>query len=148
MNGWVCFFYQSNCYHISQKRSGIIICQDFYLRWTRKDIEQLPNFFLRLWVEMLNVLYILEALRHNNMPGLLPGWTRKDIEQLPNFFLRLRVEMLNVLYILEALRHNNMPGLLPGWTRKDIEQLPSFLFFFTSTGRNAKRVIYPRSAQA
>ena len=34
-----------------------------------------------------NVLYILEALRHNNiMPGLLPGWTRKDIEQLPNFF--------------------------------------------------------------
>ena len=61
---------------------------------------------------MLNVLYILEALRHNNMPGLLPGWTRKDIEQLPNFFLRLRVEMLNVLYILEALRHNNnMPGL-------------------------------------
>ena len=35
---------------------------------------------------MLNVLYILEALRHNNiMPGLQPGWTRKDIEQLPNF---------------------------------------------------------------
>ena len=34
-----------------------------------------------------NVLYILEALRHNNiMPGLLPGWTRKDIEQQPNFF--------------------------------------------------------------
>ena len=97
---------------------------------------------------MLNVLYILEALRHNYiMPGLLPGWTRKDIEQLPNcFFLRLRVEMLNVLYILEALRHNNMPGLLPGWTRKDIEQLPNF--FFTATGRNAKRVIYPRSAQA
>ena len=25
---------------------------------TRKDIEQLPNFFLRLRVEMLNVLYI------------------------------------------------------------------------------------------
>ena len=39
---------------------------------------------------MLNVLYILEALRHNNiMPGLLPGWTRKDIEQQPNFFFRL-----------------------------------------------------------
>ena len=69
---------------------------------------------------MLNVLYILEALRHNNMPGLLPGWTRKDIEQLPNFFcLRLRVEMLNVLYILEALRHNDiMPGLLPGWNKE------------------------------
>ena len=57
---------------------------------------------------MLNVLYILEALRHNNMPGLLPGWTRKDIEQLPFFFLR--VEVLNVLF-LEALRLNNMPGL-------------------------------------
>ena len=55
--------------------------------------------------------------------------------------------MLNVLYILEALRHNNnMPGLLPGWTRKDIEQLPKF--FFTATGWNAKRVIYPRGAQA
>ena len=53
---------------------------------------------------MLNVLYILEALRHNNiMPGLLPGWTRKDIEQQPNFFFRLRVEILNVLYILETL---------------------------------------------
>ena len=79
---------------------------------------------------MLNVLYILEALRHNNiMPGLLPGWTRKDIEQLPIFFLRLRVEMLNVLYILEAPRHNNIPGLLRGWTRKEIEQLPNFFFY-------------------
>ena len=77
---------------------------------------------------MLNVLYILEALRHNNMPGLLPGWTRKDIEQLPNCFLRLRVEILNVLYILEALRHYNMRGLLAGWTRKDIEQLPNFFY--------------------
>ena len=36
---------------------------------------------------MLNVLYILGALKHNDiMPGLLPGWTRKDIEQLPNYF--------------------------------------------------------------
>ena len=70
---------------------------------------------------MLNVLYILEALRHNNiMPGLLPGWTRKDIEQLPNFSFQTPVEILNVLYILEALRGNNiMPGLLPEWTRKD-----------------------------
>ena len=54
--------------------------------------------------------------------------------------------MLNVLYILEALRHNDiMPGLLPGWTRKDIEQLPTF---FSAKDWNAKRVIYPRSAQA
>ena len=31
---------------------------------------------------MLNVLYILQAFRNNNiMPGLLPGRTRKDIEQ-------------------------------------------------------------------
>ena len=65
---------------------------------------------------MLNVLYILEALKHNNiMPGLLPGRTRKDIEQPPNiFFFLLPIKMLNVLYILEAHRHNNiMPGLLP-----------------------------------
>ena len=49
---------------------------------------------------MLNVLYILEALRHNYiMPGFLPGWTRKDMEQLPFF---LRVEVLNVVF-LEAL---------------------------------------------
>ena len=39
--------------------------------WTRKDIEQLPNFYLRPRVEILSVLYILEALRHNDiMPGL------------------------------------------------------------------------------
>ena len=93
------------------------------------------------------MLYILGALRHNNMkPGLLPGRSRKDIEQQPNVFFRLRIEMLNVLYILEALRHNNiMPGLLSGWTRKDIEQLPNL---FSATARNTKRVIYPRSAQA
>ena len=97
---------------------------------------------------MLTVLYILEALEHNNiMPGLLPWWSRKDIEQQPNFFFRLRIEMLNVLYILEALRHINiMQGPLPGWTRKDIEQLPNF--FFSATDRNAKHVIHPRSAQA
>ena len=58
---------------------------------------------------MLNVLYILEALRNNNiMPGLLPGWTKKDIEQKPNFYFRLRIKMLNVLYILEALRNKNI----------------------------------------
>ena len=72
---------------------------------------------------MLNVLYILEALRHNNiMQRLLPGWTIKDIEKLSDFFFRLRIEILNVLYILEAQWRNNiMPGLLAGWTRKDIE---------------------------
>ena len=86
---------------------------------------------------MLNVLYILEALKHNNiMPGLLPGQTGKDIEQQPNFFFRLRIKMLNVLYILEALRNNNiLPGLLPGWTRKDIEQRP--VFFFSAKDQNA-----------
>ena len=97
---------------------------------------------------MLNVLYILEALRHNNiMQRLLPGWTRKDIQKLPNFFFfRLRIEMFNVLYILEAQWHNNIiPGLLHGQTRKDIEQPPNF--FFSATDRNAKRVVYPRSAQ-
>ena len=45
------------------------------------------NFFFRQRIKMLSVLYILEALRHNNiMQGLLPGSTRKDIEQQPNFF--------------------------------------------------------------
>ena len=54
---------------------------------TKKDIEQQPNVFFRLRIEMLNVLYILETLRHNNiMPGLLPGRTGKDIEQQPIFF--------------------------------------------------------------
>ena len=64
---------------------------------------------------MLNVLYLIEALRHNNiMPGLLPGQTRKDIDQLHNFSFRLRIKMLNVLYILEVLRNNNVKqGLLP-----------------------------------
>ena len=87
---------------------------------------------------MLNVLYIFEALRQNNiMPGLLPGWTEKDIEQQPNFYFQLRIKMLKVLYILEALMHKNiMPLLLPGWTRKDIEQLPNFLF--SATDRNSK----------
>ena len=80
---------------------------------------------------MLNVLYILQALRHNNiMPRLLQVPTRNDIEEPPNFFFVLRIEMLNVLYILEVLRYNNiMPGLLPEWSRKDIEQLPNFFFF-------------------
>ena len=65
---------------------------------------------------MLNVLYILEALRHKNIVrGLIPEWDRKDTEQNPNFYFRLRIKMLNVLYILEALKDNNiMPGLLPG----------------------------------
>ena len=54
--------------------------------WTRKDLEELPEFFFTAWrVEMLNVSYILEALRYDNMPGLLPGWTRNDIEQQPFF---------------------------------------------------------------
>ena len=80
--------------------------------WARTDSEQLPYEFFFLGIEMLNVVYILEALRHNYMPGLLPGWTRKDIEQLPSFSFQLPVEMLNVLYILEALRHNFIAGYL------------------------------------
>ena len=96
---------------------------------------------------MLNVLYILEALRHNNiMPGLLDGRTRKDIEQPAIFFFLLRIEILNVLYILQALRHNNiMPGLLLGWTRKDREQMHSF--FFSAADQNGNRVPYSRSVK-
>ena len=73
---------------------------------------------------MLNLLYILEAVRDNNMkPGLLPGWTRKNMEQKPNFYFRLRIKMLNVLYIPEALRNKNiMPRTSTGWTKKDIDQ--------------------------
>ena len=68
---------------------------------------------------MLNVLYLLEALRHKNvMPGLLPELTRKDIEQLPIFFFYgygSKCKTKDLLYILEALRHNTiMPGLLRG----------------------------------
>ena len=107
--------------------------------WTRKDLEQLPNFFFQLRIEMLNVLYILQLLTHNNiMAGLLLGWNRKDITQMHNFFFRVRIKMLNVLYILEALRHNNiMAGLLDGRTRKDLylgepERIynNSLIFFF------------------
>ena len=50
---------------------------------------------------MLNVFYILEALRHDDMPRLLLGRARKDIEQLPT---------RNVF--LEALRLNNIQGFL------------------------------------
>ena len=40
----------------------------------------MDNFFFRVRIKMLNVLYILEALRHNNiMAGLLDGRTRKDL---------------------------------------------------------------------
>ena len=94
------------------------------------------------------MLYILGALRHNNIKlGLLPGRSRKDIQQQPNVFFRLRIEMLNVLYIFEALRHNNiMPGLLPGRRGKDKEQQSNF--FFSAKDRKAKRVLYARSAQA
>ena len=65
---------------------------------------------------MLNVLYILEALRHII---ICQDFYLDEPERIKNncliFFLRLRVEILNVLYILEALRHNDiMPGLLPG----------------------------------
>ena len=38
-----------------------------------RNIEQPPIFFSLLRMEMLNGLYILEALGYNNiMPGLLP----------------------------------------------------------------------------
>ena len=53
---------------------------------------------------MLNVLYILEALSHNNiMPGLLPGWARKNIEQLPKcFFTATNLNAKRVIYATSA----------------------------------------------
>ena len=63
---------------------------------------QLSNFF-RLRVEMLNLLYILKALRRNDiMPGVLPGWTRKYIEQLPNFFSATAGTAKRVVYARSA----------------------------------------------
>ena len=127
--------------------------------WTRKDIEQLPNFFstgrnaklviYRGSAQVEMALCVIHSRSHsdiiNIMSGVLPGWTRKDIKNNCPFFLQLWVEMLNMLYILEALRHNNvMSGFLPGWTRKDIEQLPKF---YSAIGGNVKHVIYPRSTQ-
>ena len=61
---------------------------------------------------MLNVLYILEALRHEYDARNSTCMNQKGYGTTFNFFV-LRVEMLNVFYILEALRHNCMPGLLP-----------------------------------
>ena len=53
----------------------------------KRLIEQLPNFFYSYVSKCSTLLYIVEALRHNDIiPELLPGWTRKDIEQLPIFF--------------------------------------------------------------
>ena len=61
------------CY-ISQKRSGIItLCQDICL----DEPERIQNnclIFSFYASKLLHVLYILEALRHNNiMSGFLPG---------------------------------------------------------------------------
>ena len=60
---------------------------------------------------MLNVLYILEALRHEYHARTSTWLNPKGYGTTFNFFV-LGVEMLNVFYILEALRHNYMPGLL------------------------------------
>ena len=58
---------------------------------------------------MLNVLYILEALRHFEYHARTSIWmNQKGYRTTATFFLR--VEMLNVLF-LEALRLNNMPGM-------------------------------------
>ena len=53
---------------------------------------------------MLNVLYILEAFRNNNiLPGLLPGRTRRDIEQLPHFFFLRQLFFIFILYLSLSL---------------------------------------------
>ena len=85
-----------------------------------------PFFYGR--VEMLNGSYMIEALRHNYMPGLLPGWTRNDIEQMAIFLSASSRNTKRVIYPRSNQHNNIMPGLLPGWTRKDIEQQPNFFF--------------------
>ena len=64
---------------------------------------------------MLNVLYILEAVRHEYHARTSSTWmNQKGYGTAFNcLFFFFRVEMLNVFYILEALGHNYMPGLLP-----------------------------------
>ena len=129
---------------VSWKRSGIITsCQDFYLGEQKGyTVEQLPNFFFWLRVEIINVLYILEALRHNNiMPGLLPRWTRKEKKQPPIFFFRLRIEMLNVLCILEALRHKYHHARTSTWVNQKRYRTTPYFFFFSATDWNAKLVM-------
>ena len=81
---WI-FIYVSKCWLwcISQKRSGIRGCRDFNLGEPERIYNICLDFHLRL--KMLIMLYIPEALRHTQMPGLQPGWTRKDIQHLPRF---------------------------------------------------------------
>ena len=71
------FGYGSKCKtcYISENRSSIkTSCQDFYLGEPERIQNNCLIFFFRLRIEKLNVLYILEAVRHINiMPGLLPG---------------------------------------------------------------------------
>ena len=81
-------------------------------------------------IEMLNVLYILQAVRHNNIkPGLLPGSTRKNIEQQANFYFRLRIKMLNVFYILEALRNKNIIIRTSTWVNQIGYRTTAYFFF-------------------
>ena len=59
---------------------------------------------------MLNVLYILEALRHNEYHARTSTWMNQKGYRTTVYF-SLRVKILNVLF-LEALRLDNMPGFL------------------------------------
>ena len=59
---------------IQNPESGMRNSQPFSFCYLWKKSFRIYNIFFRLRIEMLNVLYIPEALRHNNiMPGLLPG---------------------------------------------------------------------------
>ena len=59
---------------------------------------------------MLDVLYTLEAHRHNEYHARTSTWMNQKGYRTNAYFF-LRVEMLNVLF-LEALRLNNMPRFL------------------------------------
>ena len=59
---------------------------------------------------MLNVLSILEALRHNEHQARTSTWMNQKGYRTTAYFF-LRVKMLNMLF-LEALRLNDMPGFL------------------------------------
>ena len=78
---------------------------------------------------MLNVLYVVEALRHDYMPGLLSGWTRKDIEQLRIIYFFLRIEMLTCYISWKRSAIIILQDFYPNEPEMISEQLPNFFLW-------------------
>ena len=73
---------------------------------------------------MLNVAYILEALRHNLIRSNILSCQDSYLDEEERTPYRTTAYLFLLLFLL------------------------LLFFFFTTTGRNVKRVIYPRSAEA